>query len=930
MSGKPTMATLPQPSLQATDTHPRPHSGPQALKRRARASLMALCDAQNQNGLLLTYREHVGEAEPRRSVRATKGQHTKTFDELEPAPVKRRQTKKSKKALEQEQSQEPEEVIRCVCGASEQDEDSGEAWIACETCQVWQHNVCVGVSSYEDEIPDHYWCEQCRPQDHQELLDGIAKGEKPWEARRKAHEEEVEKKKKKGGRKGKGKRVSDSKEDLEKDTAAATKAKASPAPDAVVKEKKEPVAKPGKRKSRDESQDAEGKVRTSPKARQSMMDNADTVFNLQVPKIRRISETESVPVTVKYKPPEDLATSIATLPGTRVGPAKALKKSISHIIATLAKSDELDMPEDSTSDGMADMFALQIERAVFDTHPLSKGQKEYTQQIKSLTFNLKNNPELIQGLLQGMHSPLTLAIMTSDQLASAEMQRQTAEMKAKAEKQSILYTADTGPRVRRTHKGEEVVEDESMLPSEAPMPISVDPRRPALGEQTPQSVKRESIGGDDGEMMARQSESQQQSPSEPNFDISKVFSSVKSPTGALLRRPSAPVLNTSGPGIDLDVDRLLEDENDSPPYSPTEEAQDPDVVWRGTLAMSSIADFQATAKHVGGANFSAFGPWSKLIPAQMTVAGRITQQSAVEYLCSLRYSNLTDIVVVNITPVSPDSKQEFQNLINYFVNKNRYGVVGNKVAGNVRDTYLVPVPAGEDGHPEFMLNLVDNYIPKSRAEPLLLAVFVYRNEPEQLKIAKDQPALGLVSPTVSGTPTPAGHSQRNGSTSGPGFSPATPQGAFHMPPNSQSATPVPIPQPSLAPPPTRPTPPAATGVVPPPSQMTEAQKFQAQQAGHVMAQEVLGPLISVPTVQFLLPQAFQMSRREWEVIRSIYERDTRAREDLQHLATLLEKHNADGDNGSDSNTNSTPPSASTAGVAVIPPPGNAATLPKKA
>lgn len=197
-------------------------------------------------------------------MRATKGQHTKAFDELEAPVPKRRQTKKNKKAQvqEKEQSQDPEEVIRCVCGATEQDEDSGEAWISCETCFVWQHNVCVGVSSYEDEIPENYWCEECKPENHKELLDAIARGEKLWEARRKAHEEETERKKKRGGRK-RGKRGSDTREDAEKDAAA--QAKTSPTPDAaaVTKEKKDMavVAKQGKRKTREDSQDVDGKVR---------------------------------------------------------------------------------------------------------------------------------------------------------------------------------------------------------------------------------------------------------------------------------------------------------------------------------------------------------------------------------------------------------------------------------------------------------------------------------------------------------------------------------------------------------------------------------------------------------------------------------------------------------------------------------------------
>ncbi|KAK7428738.1 Transcription factor bye1 [Neonectria magnoliae] len=831
-----------------------------------------------------------GEAEPRRSVRATKGQHTKSFDELEPAAApKRRQTKKTKKAKsqeteqeqeqgqgqdpgqEQEQEQEQEddqdeEIIRCVCGATEQDEDSGEAWIACESCRAWQHNVCVGMSSFEDEIPEYYWCEQCRPNDHKELLEGIAKGEKPWEARRKAHGEE--KKKKRGGRRGKGKRNSDPKEELDK--SAGTKAKPSPAPDAG-KDKKESAPKPGKRKAREDSQDVEGKT----------------------PKMRRVSENEAVPVPASYTPPPDLARSVSELPIARMGPAKALIKSISHVLGTMQKQGDLELDEGSSIESISETYSLQIERAVFDTHPMTKGQKEYSQQIKTLSFNLKNNPELCNALVGGTMSPSALAVMTSEQLASSEMQKQTAVMKAKAEKQSILYTSETGPRVRRTHKGEEVVEDESFVSSDAP-PVPPGPRRSA-------TVKNEPSGGDQVDLAshpAQHADGEQHSPSNPNFDITKVFSSVKSPIDTQHRRPSAPVGLSNGPGVDADVDRMLQEENESPPYSPTEETQDPDVVWRGSLAMSSIADFPATAKHIGGANFVAVGPWSKLIPKRMTVAGRITQQSAIEYLCSLRYSSLTDIIVINITPVAPAAHTEFNALIDYFVSKKRYGVVGDKVVGNVRDTYLVPVPAGEDNYPEFMLNLVDNKIPKIRPEPMLLAVFVYRNDPEQLKQAKDS-ASTQPETNSPGTPTPTGYGHRSNSTasvSGPSFSPATPQapqGAFpaqpqQLPGHVQSMTPVPIPQP----PHTRPQ--AAAPAAPPvqnvaPGQMSEAQKFQAQQAGQIMAQEVLGPLINVPTVKFLLPQAFQMTRREWEVIKALYERDPRAREDLIHLGSLLEK-----------------------------------------
>jgi hypothetical protein len=200
------------------------------------------------------------EAEPRRSVRATKGQHKAldTFDQPEP-PKKR--GKKGKKAAQE--AEEEEEIIRCICGATEQDEDNpiDEFWIACEECAAWQHQVCVGVPTGTDLGEMKYWCEQCHPQDHKELLDALSRGEKLWESRQKeyldgkAKEESKEKKKKGTTKKGKGKRNSDPKEEPE----------ASPAPAVtpVPEPKKEPkVAAGGKRKARDdESQEKEAKVR---------------------------------------------------------------------------------------------------------------------------------------------------------------------------------------------------------------------------------------------------------------------------------------------------------------------------------------------------------------------------------------------------------------------------------------------------------------------------------------------------------------------------------------------------------------------------------------------------------------------------------------------------------------------------------------------
>ena len=75
--------------------------------------------------------------------------------------------------------------------------------ICCENCEAWQHNECMEVSENDDELPEKYYCEQCRPKNHKELLAKVARGEKPWEERAKEREREAEERR---AKKGKGKK----------------------------------------------------------------------------------------------------------------------------------------------------------------------------------------------------------------------------------------------------------------------------------------------------------------------------------------------------------------------------------------------------------------------------------------------------------------------------------------------------------------------------------------------------------------------------------------------------------------------------------------------------------------------------------------------------------------------------------------------------
>lgn len=125
--------------------------------------------------------------------------------------------------------------------------------ICCDKCAVWQHNECMEIP---DKLPEgeQYFCEQCRPDLHEDLLAKIARGEKPWEERAKQREEERSK-----GRKGRGKKNKRGGRSSTLKTNGATTEGNVSQPDErseVAMETDTPVVENNKRKLADSTQDA--------------------------------------------------------------------------------------------------------------------------------------------------------------------------------------------------------------------------------------------------------------------------------------------------------------------------------------------------------------------------------------------------------------------------------------------------------------------------------------------------------------------------------------------------------------------------------------------------------------------------------------------------------------------------------------------------
>ncbi|WEW58263.1 Transcription factor bye1 [Emydomyces testavorans] len=775
--------------------------------------------------------------EPRRSGRATKGQH-KNLDMPEPPPKKRRgkaQTKAQKQTSNEPTppANEEEEIIRCVCGEYEEEEDVERDMICCDKCSAWQHNDCMGLIFGKGEEPAEYFCEQCKPENHTGLLERMARGEKPWEEAAKIRAQAAEERKtkrKKGGKRGRKSRVSDIKSEMSDVTtsAAATPIRETIQPSnegqngpAAHTEKQEP---PSAQKRKYSDQEDTAQHEPGPKMKFQRLSVSGLPADSQETKThtarsRTISLAGS-PTTHDSKTRMSSADAagggVDHLSQARRNVANALIKLFIEQAGVAQEHGKFSIPEGQTRDSVGRALGVAIEQAMY--HNLCGGSGEpnesYRQQMRTMLFNVRKNPSLRDNLLVGRISPDAFSKMSTQDMASEELRQRDDEIKREAERQHIIIQ-ETGPRIRRTHKGEEFVEPDSQFVGTESVFSTAPARRDTTGEAispgaaSPTTAPAGSMDADQQEPKPHHIDTRIGSTegltgqsASPDFNIQNVWSSVQSP-GAVahhsLPQFGPPTFSHEHPPpsahrvqADAEIDQLLKDEEpESPPYSP-KDFPGPGTVWRGKVFMDGVASLSAEARYVGGADLSGRIPWSQMIPPLLAIDGRIDTQLATNYLCGHRYSNTTDVSVIAIPlPDTPDDVVNFNNLFNHLVRRQRYGVIGKHPLAAVKDTYLVPVEAGPGTIPEFMELLENNTVEDPTPERLILVVFVVKtsnNHSNNVTPSAITASPLIATPNASHTPLrlPFAPGQSNGPSRSPSqsqgqYSPAVPQQPYNQP-----------------------------------------------------------------------------------------------------------------------------------------------------
>lgn len=575
------------------------------------------------------------------------------------------------------------------------------------------------------------------------------------------------------------------------------------------------------------------------------------------------ANTESPSVTTGV-----LGTVEELLIPARKSAATALIRLFVDQIAVAQKKGSYTLPAGQTAEDAARQLGLSIEDAMYHAFCGRKGEptEPYKLQLRTILFNVKKNPSLRDRLLVGSVSPDALSRMKPEEMASEELQQKDAEIKREAERQHIIIQ-EQGPRIRRTHKGEELIEDETQNVATESV-FSAAPRRSTA----------EGVDGSPGDRSPI-------TPKLPQGQHTERRPRGHSPTGEhhdhvfpeVATNIREPVPSGGRTQADAEIDQLLrDDEPDSPPYSP-KDISDDGAIWRGKVAMVPVAEFMSSAKHVGGADLSGRIPWDQLAPSTLLVDGRIDIQLASNYLCGLRFSSSTDVSVIAISrPDLPGQRAGFDKLFDYFQGRKRYGVIGKHPLPAVKDTYIVPIEAGSTAKPEFIELLENNSLEGPVNERVLLVVFVVKtgdsNTPS-VQPPSHQPSL---EPAASGSPlTAVGTTPQQSQFSTPGHGPASQ--VAPTPPSNLGSAPV---QGAYG------QQPAQQGQFPPAQQPAAT--------GMTAAVQVLGPQVNAPAIQQLLKTAPNVDVAQLNVVRDILIRQPTAAGNYDTLMQALFDTQANG------------------------------------
>ncbi|CDK24077.1 unnamed protein product [Kuraishia capsulata CBS 1993] len=378
--------------------------------------------------------------------------------------------------------------------------------------------------------------------------------------------------------------------------------------------------------------------------------------------------------------------------------------------------------KNTTKEKLADDWGSQLEGYIYDHIGLKPGKKslaqktspgaKYLEKARTLLFNLKNTKnDLSTRVLNREVSLEDLSQLSSEQMLNADYQRFADDVRKQSINQTVLKVNENLPRVKITHKGEEVIDNYEY---EKEREREIEQQREQIKEQEEKDVTKQAKEAQESFFNANLLYPAATTATVEDYD-------TEQPEHTLNDDPELDKILNDEPNVPAQThsDEYYPAQNTTTPQS--DEEYDPTVgfrtestqfnqVWTGDLTFPEFGAFRASAKLLGStlsrvptesenqkiiSLFKQFGT-QELVE----IEGRLDSVKAEPYLSEI--ASTRDLYVLVFEPQSLASEFEneensfsYQRLHQYFAKREKYGVVGARPV-SVKDFYLVPIKAGGD------------------------------------------------------------------------------------------------------------------------------------------------------------------------------------------------------------------------------------------
>lgn len=409
-------------------------------------------------------------------------------------------------------------------------------------------------------------------------------------------------------------------------------------------------------------------------------------------------EDEKIQVKPKRHKPNPVTSSTTSL-------KDKIRANVAKAFANVLKTQIPDTYQDDgkSKDETVLNWSMRIEAVIFSQFP--QKDKYYTDKSRGIMTLLKK-PNVLQRL---MDKTLTFEklVLSSPEEIDEDLKIYAEKVRQESIRRSVLLSnEDSGQRIRRTHKGEEIVEDVSDAHRQEDevniVSKSVDHRRFDDDSDTPPKVEKKII------------EEAKEVGNNFNYNTAGLDDEDYNYSDDSFGAEGTPELD------DNDLDKILEKQEPQPPKPAIKSAmkkstQLPDMqstnVWQGRITFPDFATFKASLTFITATNYTT--PKTpldaKLHNSCINVSkdifsrsfydieGKLDRRRADPYLNQVASSKDFYLYKLKAT----DDFEDYEKLFKYFISHKKVGVLSGKPQF-AKDAYIIAV----DGEiPSYLLSL---------------------------------------------------------------------------------------------------------------------------------------------------------------------------------------------------------------------------------